>query len=130
MMDLQTIRELSEDASKRAKRNKTQPVVNVGTGAGEGVPFIGRYVPKGWKRANLEDLGLIFGDRAIYEDEGDGAIFVDTSGWGGPGEPALTIPEFVALTKKLQADNPDKVLGFGLIEHGQFQGHVAVYEKA
>jgi len=48
-------------------------------------------------------------------------VFVDHSGFGRPGEPALTIKEFHATIKA--------GLGYGVVEAGQFQLFVGVFEK-
>lgn len=63
-------------------------------------PFLGDYIPKGWKRTDRE-------------------FFVDTSGFGTRGELALTLDQFL-----------DKVLpshGYATTQHGQFQAYVAEY---
>ena len=64
------------------------------------IPFIGEYVPRGWTRT-----------ASTY--------FVDSSGFGGPGELALTFGQFL-----------DKVIpgrGYAVVEAGQFQVYVAEY---
>lgn len=72
------------------------------------IPFLGDYVPEGWERV-----------------PGIEPIFVDSSGFGSSGEPALSLEEFgkrLAAFKK-SGDN----YGFGIIEAGQFQVYIAVY---
>ena len=48
-------------------------------------------------------------------------FFVDSSGFGQPGEPALTIKEFLSKVKA--------GLAYGITEYGQFQLFVGVFEK-
>ena len=48
-------------------------------------------------------------------------VFVDSSGYGLPGEPALTKDEFIASVKK--------GLGYAVTDIGQFQVYVGVYER-
>jgi len=48
-------------------------------------------------------------------------LFVDSSGFGGPGEPALTIEEFHS---KIKAG-----FGYAIVEAGQFQVYVGVFRR-
>ena len=66
-----------------------------------GVPFVGDKPIKGWRETDN--------------------MFVDSSGFGKPGEPALTIEQFY---KQIKAG-----LAYGVTEAGQFQVHVGVFEK-
>ena len=65
------------------------------------IPDIGENRPKGWE----------------LEEE----LFVDNSGWGREGEPALTLDQF---TRKIKAG-----YGYATIGHGQFQVWVGVFKK-
>jgi hypothetical protein len=78
------------------------------TGKLEGIriPSLGGYVPRGWKRTD------------------DKPFFVDTSGFGGPDEPALDHSAFA----KALAVLPEGV-GIAIIEAGQFQCYVATYVR-
>jgi hypothetical protein len=102
MMDLATIRDLSEKAAKKAKREKKQPyIAKEGDNSDARIPNFGDYRPKGW--------GLV------------GEYFVDKSGFGRGDEPALSISRFL---RKLKAG-----YGYAVIEEGQFQVWVAEFEK-
>ena len=111
MMSLSTIQHLSREAAVKAAREKRQPLIiwpEDIDAAREGnmdalgtIPFIGSYVPTGWKLVDT--------------------LFVDTSGFGEPGELALTQEQF---TYKLRAD-----FGYAVIEQGQFQAYIGVFEK-
>ena len=111
MMSLSQIQQLSLEAAVRAAKEKRQPLViwpEDIKAAREGnldalgtIPFIGSYVPTGWKLVDT--------------------LFVDISGFGKLGELALTQEQF---TYKLKAD-----FGYAIIDHGQFKAYVGVFEK-
>lgn len=115
MMGLAEIKAANRRNSRTARELDKQPCVPtaaqraiLATGKLEGtgihIPCFGGYVPRGWKRT------------------GDEPFFVDTSGFGAPGEPALTHEQFARELAKL----PEGV-GVALIEAGQFQGYIATY---
>lgn len=54
-------------------------------------------------------------------------LFVDSSGFGSPGEPALTIPAFTREVERLRKEDPG--VGFGITDVGQFQVYVGVYHR-
>ena len=114
-----TIQDMALRAARKAARNKRVPLVLEaedvailrawkgdgrpmhGTPSRElAIPFLGDYVPKGWTRT-------------------EETYFVDSSGFGAPGELALTFARFL-----------DKVIpgrGYAVVEAGQFQVYVAEY---
>jgi len=114
MMTGSAIRELSRRAARNAARRHKTPFLiekediedwKAGrpSASARSIPFLGDYVPKGWKRTDRRPL------------------FVDSSGFGSEGEPALTISRFLeALTVGM---------GYAVIEAGQFQVYVAEYAK-
>ena len=53
-------------------------------------------------------------------------LFVDHSGWGTSGEPAMTKDEFAAYVREQLAAG--KRYGYGITDVGQFQLHLGVYE--
>lgn len=112
MMSLETIRHLSRVAGNKARHEGRKPWVPEGEGeiSEENlrrIPNLGQYVPKGWKRAE--------------------EWFVDSSGFGREGEPALTIGQFVEAVKEYFGHHPG--CGLGIVEVGQFQVYVAAFEK-
>lgn len=125
MMDSYTIHALAEEAARAAKRAGKQPrvfsadeLIRAKEGdrsAIRGIPNLGTLLPKGWKRVKLTE------GRGVYEgdNEGFGAFFVDKSGCGGPGEPAISLPE---LIEQLRPG-----LGYGMVEEGQFQVKVGAF---
>jgi len=66
-----------------------------------GIPFVGNKSFKKWREIDN--------------------LFVDSSGFGRSGEPALTIDEF---HKQIKAG-----FAYGVTEAGQFQVNVGVFEK-
>ncbi len=84
------------------------------------VPLLGPHLPEGWERVDISEWE---DDEGIYPDDNDGfgAYFVDSSGFGERGEAALTIDQFVDLLKPW--------LSYGVVGHGQFQVKVGVFRK-
>ena len=91
------------------------------------IPYLGdrkriraAYGPPMWKRGDVRQ----FLPSYPYE-----WFFVDSSGFGGPNEPAETPSAFVALAKRYKeaASAAGYVAGFGIAEVGQFQVHIAPY---
>ena len=120
MMGLAEIKAANRRNSRTARELDKQPCVPtaaqraiLATGKLEGIriPSFGGYVPRGWKRTSRDQIS-----------NSDEPFFVDTSGFGAPGEPALTHEQFARELAKL----PEGV-GIALIEVGQFQCYIATY---
>jgi hypothetical protein len=93
----------NDEHYRKAKKAKAQPYI-AKTDGDEGVfkmPFLGVYLPKGWELSEK--------------------YFVDSSGWGSEGEPALTAKQFLAHVKK--------GYGYSIREAGQFQVYVNEFKK-
>lgn len=125
MMDLRQIEQESRAAAKRAARQKREPLMvekedlELGVKGISGIPFIGDYIPKGWRKVDIIDEWY-GGDeemRGVYH----AGFFVDASGFGASYEPALTIDQFI---EKMRPG-----YGYAVIEAGQFQVHVGVFER-
>jgi hypothetical protein len=112
MMSLQAIQAESRKAARKAVKEHKLPFVfeqedidrirATGDVYDVQIPFLGDYVPKGWRRTERKEL------------------FVDASGFGLPNEPAMTQDMFIeALTAGK---------GYAITEAGQFQVYVAEYE--
>jgi len=101
MHSLETIHYLNAEATQIAKAEKRGLAVAERDGEIQGVPLIGDYTPEGWQEVET--------------------LFVDISGFGSPGEPALTQEQFLSRVKA--------GFGYGLGECGQFQGYVRVFER-
>jgi hypothetical protein len=135
MMSLSAIKDMSREAAIKAAKEKKVPLIleqedldylrdygrfTKKTMAGGGIPFIGDHVPKGWKRTDI--LTDDWDQRSKYEHDGMGSYFVDTSGFGSEGEGALTIKGMGRVFRP--------GFGYALIEVGQFQGNIGVFEKS
>jgi len=118
MWSLDTIKDMNAEAG-RAARGK-EPHVPESEEEIEGYPpfpfpNLGDYEPPGWKEVE-------------EHPEGEGAIMVDHSGFGTPGERADTPEQFRARLLRLYRADP--TLGYGIVEVGQFQLFVGVFKRA
>jgi len=110
MMSIATIHEMSRKAARKAAREHKIPFMVEAEDMGHienvlhGIPYIGTYVPKGYKRVD--------------------SYFVDSSGFGSESEPAMT---FGAFCKKVRERGPG--YAYAITEVGQFQVYVGVYVK-
>lgn len=135
MMSQEQIRAMSRKAARDSAARGVQPMILEqedidDAKAGQrsivnGIPFIGERCPKGWKHVKIAHLAAYkgFGTHGVYDGycKGAGAFFVDASGWGKPGESALTFDEFV-----------ERIVpgyGYALIEVGEFQVAIGVFER-
>ena len=103
MMGLEAIEAMSREAAQRAAELGQEPLTAFvdGDKAVLKCPKLGDYVPDGW---TLKEK-----------------LFVDNTGWGSEGEPALTVKQFLAKVKE--------GLGYAIVEEGQFQVYIGVFEK-
>jgi hypothetical protein len=110
MMSAAAIRNISRQAAARAARNHQTPFIMEQEDLDETgrvlrhIPFLGNYLPKGFEKV----------------DE----YFVDSSGFGKEGEPALTFRQFCAKVRQNGSG-----YGYGITEAGQFQVYIGVYSK-
>jgi hypothetical protein len=103
MRNIDELRAENDEHYRTAKKAKAQPYIAKRDGD-EGVfkmPHLGCYLPKGWELSEK--------------------FFVDGSGWGREGEPALTAGQFL---RKVKAG-----YGYALAEAGQFQVHVNEFKR-
>ena len=111
MMSPETIDKITRDAARTACDAQQKPYLiwpqdleawKRGEGFPIPFPMIGDHVPEGW--------------------EADGeALFVDTSGLGGSGEPALSMSE---LFDKLEVGR-----GYAFTQQGQFQAYLQKFTQ-
>jgi hypothetical protein len=102
MMSLEMIHQMNDEATNKAKKQLKRPYIARCDGDVDvrKAPFIGDYIPDGWRRT---------GNR----------FFVDNSGFGAPDEPALTFGQFL--------DRVKAGYGYALVECGQFQIYIDEY---
>ena len=122
MMSPAMIRQMSDEAARKAAWEKRKPYVfwdeaEVDNPPDRAIPFIGHYCPKGWA--------------PLYDAEGDAVeVMIDTSGFGSPSEPALTMNETKAWIKRhMKAGGASTSIGFALTCVGQFQAHLAAFVR-
>lgn len=101
MFSVEMIEPLNRKAARKAKGK--QPYIAKCNGDPNvfGCPNFGNYRPKGWQ------LGETY--------------FVDNSGFGSEGEPALTPRQFGFKVKE--------GFGYAIIEAGQFQVYIGEFER-
>jgi len=110
------IRLLADEATERAKISNLRPatlteiVRNFKAHRRFNIPFVGDHIPDGWEQ--LEE-----------------AIFVDTTGCGKPGDPAITQFEFFIRATELLKEADTNDYGYAVIEVGQVQALVVAYRK-
>jgi hypothetical protein len=113
MMSIETIQALSCEQGRKARKLGKRPQTFASETEVEEhfreVPNLGDYTPRGWR--HLEGCDL----------------FVDKTGWGAGDELALTASRYVDKVKELLRRNPE--YGFGIIEEGQFQVYIGVFER-
>lgn len=106
MMTLAAIRAMAREAAALAASEGRVPFVveaedmeDFRRGVTFPFPFLGDYVPRGWKQVN--------------------EYFCDSSGFGAPGEPALTREQFLGKITVGRA--------YAIVEAGQFQVYVGEF---
>ena len=105
MMSGAAIADLSARAARKAAREHKHPLLV----EAEDMPNLAEHI------RHLPNLGDYRPPRWELVD----TYFVDTSGFGQPGEPALTLTQFLKHVKV--------GFGYGLIEAGQFQVYVGEF---
>ena len=126
MMSYEQIASDAAKAARTAKRRGKRPVFLSALSA-DGirnagpVPFLGDYVPRGFKRLHVRDT---FGERWGHGTADGEALLVDSSGFGSRGELALTDQEFAEFTQY----HPG--YAYGILEAGQFQIVVGVFKRS
>ena len=114
MMSLEQIEDQSRAAAVQAAEDKRVPFIiwpeDLDNIPPFPFPFLGDYCPDNWERVELEGPGVFCN-----------AYFVDSSGFGEPGEAALTISDFVDLL--------EPGYGYAVTEGGQFQVRVGKYRQ-
>ncbi len=134
MRDLQSIIEVNRADAERAADEDQVPFVltsedldaaRCGALDNINIPTLGDYLPDGWRRVDLRDwYSPNCGEGTTFMHGVDfnlNAFFVDHSGVGGRGEPALTLVEFFDLARP--------GFGYASVETGPFQTYVGVFQR-
>jgi len=131
MMSPETIRSLSKQAARRSREQHLEPLLVRNEDRGvlsehlRHMPNLGDRVPRGWKRVPACSLtestsGLVpFGGPEAFH-----YIEVDSSGWGSPTELALTFGQFCQWVSEAPGE-----LGYAIVEEGQFQVVIGVFQR-
>ncbi|HQR20094.1 MAG TPA: hypothetical protein PKV98_04465 [Burkholderiaceae bacterium] len=131
MMSPQTIRSMSRKAARDSLARGDVPLLVTERDLGvldehlRHMPFLGDRCPRGWKRVPacslVEDThGLVpFGGA-----EQNHYVEVDSSGFGGEGEIALTFSQFCQWVSERGAG-----YGYAIVEAGQFQVVVGIFKE-
>ena len=120
MMGIETIRNISNVAAYRAAEDGKYPLTVVDERDVHHIPFLGDYVPAGWRKATWADVKSA--PRNVWEARADEEVnfMVDSSGFGSSSEPALTFDEFAEYALS-------SGLGWAIDQSGQFQVYVTGY---
>lgn len=125
MMDLQTLIAVNSEIAEDAQERGVEPIVfdtdQIENGDIRDIPNIGPFLPDGWNRVNIRER--FAHNRAVYDGDNDGfgAYFVDKSGFSGDEEPAMSQDQ---LKLRLQPG-----YGYAIVQEGQFQVKVGVFEQ-
>lgn len=103
MMSIEQIHSMNDTVTRRAARNGVKPILIEADADVRHIPHLGYRVPRGWRLVEK--------------------LFVDSSGFGGADEPAMSQDAFVKYVKVTPG------FGWAIIEAGQFQAYVGRYEK-
>ena len=112
MMSLATIRSMSDEAGRAARRSKRLPwhpetIEDISVDNLRRIPHLGSYTPPRWTRTETD-------------------FFADSSGFGSPSEPALTPDQLVVKMREHFATHP--AAGYAITEVGQFQLYITAFE--
>jgi len=127
MLGPETIRRMSDVAAYKAAEDSREPLVIWKDEDIHHLPFLGDYVPAGWRKALWSDMYTTPRVGGYWREDRDAYFMVDSSGFGGRDEPALTFPELADYIRESQ--RPQHTYGWAIVEAGQFQVVVQVYIK-
>jgi hypothetical protein len=130
----QIIEQSNEAARDAAMMGKVPAVVWDLDTIGEdlrAIPFLGDYIPYGWRAVESDEFNAMPGSEP-YQRDGSPLFFVDASGMGGDGEAAMGFGEFCDAARNLiiEAEAEETMIGFGIVEAGQFQVYIGAYVKS
>jgi len=136
MMSTATIADLQRQAAREARRERREPVIFYNDeDVSESVttmPFLGDYVPQGWRSALWTDLPGEDPHGHGHYGAGQVLLFADATGWGDEDEPALSLRQLVTTVNRMNHEayaNGRLTLGWAIWEAGEFQVHIKAYVK-
>ena len=131
MMSAETREDMDRAAGRRAAREHKTPFLlfSAETVAQDiyHAPLLGTHCPKGFRPATPAETGLSLDDHGIYGTENEVLFFVDSSGMGSAGEPALTLGELATYLQDVIARCPQLSFGIARTQEGQFQTHIKLF---
>jgi hypothetical protein len=116
---------MSDVAAFKAAEDGHKPLVIWKAEDATHVPFLGDYVPAGWRPALWADMYTTPRVGGYWREDEEATFMVDSSGFGARDEPALTLIEFRDYI--MQSQRPQHTYGWAIREAGQFQIVVGVY---
>ena len=133
MFSAEVIRDMQTTAAREAARKHRVPYVVWPQDQLDRFPFpfLGTYVPKGWRHLTHAEGGVSQSDHGIYGND-HLLLFCDNSGWGADDEPALSRSQAIATIKAISAHAYKEhglTVGWAIEEAGQFQVNLAAYAK-
>ena len=128
MLGPETIKNMSDVAAWRAAEEGEEPLIVWHERDLHHAPFLGDYIPAGWRRARWDE-GIPKPGRWVYAiDHEEACVEVDSSGFGDDREPAMTYTELAAYAPAVQ-EATDLDVGWAIIEAGQFQVVLGIYVR-
>jgi len=124
------INTLQLEAAARASREGHVPLVVWGRDELTYAPFLGEYIPPGWRAAVWADTEPLARPKGSDWWHGEqAALFVDSSGFASDYEPALSLREAEDWVECLMHSARGQTFGVGILEAGEFQVYLGLYVK-
>lgn len=126
MFSADFIIEMQADAAAKAAQAKKTPLVIWPEDLGkietlQRIPNLGSYTPPGWRRIDPATIKPNRTEWASGRVDGVPGLFVDATSLSGEDEIAMSVEEFA----KWLVPN----YGYAIVEEGQFQVTIGVFEK-
>jgi hypothetical protein len=133
MYSASTIRDMQAKAARKAARERKLPLVfwpNETIDVG-GMPFLGDYVPRGWRQIEVIETPLTRADLPGVMGNENVCVLVDSMGVEDAGGPSIGLESLRSLIEQLNRWGAAKHLtvGWAITEVGQFQVVVAAFAK-
>lgn len=125
MLGPETIKRMSDVAAYRAAEEGRRPLTVIKAEDLRHLPFLGDYVPAGWRPALWADMYTNPRTGWPWDETKRVYIMVDSSGWGSSSEPALTFPELARYV--IESKRPQHQYGWAIVEAGEFQVVVSAF---